>query len=342
MLFGLYIFFLLRWEVQTERELGEQLLTLAQPQQNPALLLSAHRALGDALFWLGEAAAARAHLEQGIALYNPQQHRSLAFLYGDDPGVDCLAYAAWALWWLGYPDQALQSIAAALTLARQLAHPPSLARALGSAAFLHQFRREGRAAQEQAETAIAFTTEQGIPIWTAVGTILQGWALAEQGRSVEGIAEIHQGLAVYRDTGAETVRPYWLTLLAEGYAKLGRLEDGLSALTEALTAAYNTGERWWEAELYRLKGELSLRLDDPSRTLPAAEEYFLQAFDIARRQSAKSLELRAAMSLARLWQRQGKRAEAHELLVPIYGWFTEGFETADLQEAKTLLDELAR
>jgi len=241
-----------------------------------------------------------------------------------------------------HPDQALHKTDAALTVAWQLDHPFSLARALSFAAWLYQFRREWRAAQEQAEMVIELTTEQEIPIWTGVGTILRGRALVEQGRSEEGVAEIRQGLAVYRATGAEMVRPYWLALLAEGYAKLGRLEDGLSALTEALTAARNTGERWWEAELYRLKGELSLRLDDPSWALSAAEECFCQALDIARRQQAKSLELRAAMSLARLWQHQGKRAAAYDLLAPIYGWFTEGFDTADLQEARALLDELAR
>jgi len=337
-LYGLYRFYLLRAELHTARELGEQLLTLAQPQQDPALLLPAHRALGDALFWLGEMAAARAHLEQGIVLYNPQQHRSLAFLYGDDPGVDCLSYVAWVLWWLGYPDQALQRIEAALTLARQLAHPMSLARALSFVAWLHQFRREGWAVQEQAETAIALTTEQGIPIWTGVGTTLRGGALVEQGQGEEGLAEMRQGLAVYQATGAELARPYWLALLAEGYAKLGRLEDGLSTLNEALTAAHNTGECWWEAELYRLKG--GLLLQQAAGSGDEAETCFHQALDIARQQRAKSLELRAATSLSRLWQQHGKRAEARALLAPIYDWFTEGFDTADLQEAKALLDEL--
>jgi predicted ATPase len=337
-LYGLFRFYFIRGELQTARELGEQLLTLAQPQQDQVLLLSAHRALGDVLFFLGEVASARAHVEQGIALYNPQQHRSLAFLYGDDPGVDCLSYVALALWWLGYPDQALHSIDAALTLSRQLAHPLSLARALSFAAWLYLFRREWWAAQEQAEIVIALATEQGFPIWTGVGMIFRGWVLVEQGRSEEGLAEMRQGLAVYWGTGAELVRPYWLALLAEGYTKLGRLEDGLSTLAEALTAAHNTGECWWEAELYRLKGELLLQR--ASRGGDEAETCFHQALDIARQQQAKSLELRAAISLSRLWQRQGKRAEARALLAPIYGWVTEGLDTADLKEAKALLDEL--
>jgi predicted ATPase len=182
------------------------------------------------------------------------------------------------------------------------------------------------------------TLEQGFPIWTGVGTILRGGVLVEQGRGEEGVADIRQGLAVYRATGAELVQPYWLALLAEGYAELGRLEDVLSTLTEALTAAHNTGECWWEAELYRLKGELLLQ--QAAGSGDEAETCFHQALDIARQQQAKSLELRAATSLSRLWQQQHKRAEANALLAPIYGWFTEGLDTTDLKEAKALLDKL--
>jgi TOMM system kinase/cyclase fusion protein len=338
-LYGLYRFSLLRAELQTARELGEQLLALAQSQHDAVLLVSAHRALGDALYWLGEVTAARAHLEHGMALYNPQQHHSLAFLYGDDPGVDCLSYGAWALWLLGYPDQASQRIDAALTLARQLAHPFSLARALSFAAGLYQCRRERRAAQEQAEMTIALATEQGFPLWTGLGMVHRGGALVEQGRSEEGVAEMHQGLAVYRATGAKAAQTYSLALLAEGYVQLGRLEEGLSTLTEALTATHTTGERVCEAELHRLKGQLLLAHSADHQV--EAETCFRQALAVAHWQEAKAWEMRAAMSLARLWQQQGKRVEARELLAPIYGWFTEGFDTADLQEAKALLDELA-
>jgi predicted ATPase len=190
--------------------------------------------------------------------------------------------------------------------------------------------------------------EQGFAEELAWGTLLWGWALAEQGQIAEGMAQMRQGLAAYRATGSEVTRPYWLALLAEAYGKIGQRAEGLTLLAEALAAAHRTGERWCEAELYRLKGELTLQstLQGTTSTVQSpkaeAEGYFQKAIDIARRQQAKSLELRAAMSLSRLWQQQGKRDEARELLAPVYGWFTEGFDTADLQEARTLLAELAR
>jgi predicted ATPase len=257
---------------------------------------------------------------------------------GADPGVECRSYAAQALWLLGYPDQALQRSRAALTLAQELLHPFSLAYALSQAIVVHQLRREGRAAQEQVEEVIAFCAEQGFPQLVAMGTILRGWGLAAQGREEEGIAQMRQGLATTpRGTGLG--RPPVLAQLAEAYWQTGQTEEGLLLLAEALTVLDETGERWWEAEVHRLKGELLLIQTIPDQT--QAETCFQQALAVARQQQAKSLELRAAMSLARLWQQQGNRAEARELLAPVYGWFTEGFDTADLQEAKTLLETLA-
>jgi len=253
--------------------------------------------------------------------------------------VHCLSFVAWALWYLGYPDQALRRIHEALTLAQELSHPFSLALALAFAAWLHQLRREGQAAQERAAAAIALSTDQGFPFWEAWGTILRGSVLAEQGQRAEGIAQMRQGIAAWRATGAELQRPYYLALLAEPCGKGGQAEEGLSVLAEALTAVHKTGERQHEAELYRLKGELLLKQGVPDEQ--EAESCLRQAIDVARQQQAKSLELRAAMSLSRLWQQQGKRFEARELLAPIYGWFTEGFDTADLQEARALLEALA-
>jgi predicted ATPase len=344
-LFGLWLFYLGRAELQTTRELGEQLLTLAQRVQDPALLLEAHRALGVTLHLLGEVALARAHVEQGIVLYDPQRHRSHAFLYGQDPGVVCLTYTAHALWLHGYPDQALTRSHEALTLARELSHPHSLAYALTfCAAWLHQFRREGQAAQKWADTSIALCTEQGFPLWLAWGTIMRGWALAEQGQKEEGIAQIRQGLAAHRAMGAELTRPHFLALLAEVYGKVGQAEVGLTLLTEALAAIDKNGERYYEAELYRLRGELTLKsnVQGTRSKVEEAEECFWKAIEIARRQRAKSLELRAVMSLSRLWQQQGKREEAQQMLAEIYGWFTEGFDTKDLQEAKALIEGVSR
>ncbi len=350
-LYGLWAFYHVRPEHKTAHELAEQLLSLAESQQDTACLVEAHWALGCSLFSLGEIVSARAHLEQSLALYDPQEHRSLAFVYGQDPGMCSLCFAGLASWHLGYPDQALKRSQAAVTLAREVSHPHSLAYALGFAAWCHQLRREGQAAKEQAEAGIALSAEHGVPLFLAMGTIFRGWALSEQGKREEGIAQIHQGLAAWQATGAEWAGPYWFALLAEAYGKGGQAEEGLSVLAQALATVNKTGERFYEAELYRLKGELSLQSkqvetsQDKSavKTNPEAEaeECFCKAIEIARRQSAKAWELRAVMSLSRLWQRQGKKAEARQLLMEIYNWFTEGFDTKDLQEAKALLEELS-
>src|SRR5262249_49504762 len=267
---------------QTARELGEQLLTLAQRVREVELLLVAHNVLGDTLIWLGGFAGARAHLGQGIAVYNPQQHRSHAFLYGHDSGGHSLAFGSWALWYLGYPDQALRRIHAALSLAQELSHPFSLAFALAFATWLHQLRREGQAAQERAEAVIALSTDQGFPFWGAWGTILRGWVLAEQGQRAEGMAQMRQGIAAWRAAGAELQRPYYLALLAEAYGKAGQAEEGLRVLAEALTAVHKTGECQHEAELYRLQGELLLTQEVPNAQ--EAESCLRQAVDVARRQ----------------------------------------------------------
>jgi predicted ATPase len=300
--------------------------------------LLAHQALGGTLYLVGELPPARAHLEQGLALYDSQEHRALAFHYGLDLGVWCLSYVAWPLALLGYPDQALTRMHEALTLAQELAHPVSLAAALYYAALLHYARREGPAAQACAEAAIALSTEQGFALYVALGTNVRGWALSVQGRVEEGIAQMRQGRAALQAMGATLWWPAYLAWLAEAYDGMGQAPEGLTVLAEALTIAHNTGERFWEAELYRLKGELLLRRASSTEEVEAC---FRQAIEIARHQQAKSLELRAATSLSRLWQQQGKRTEAHDLLAPIYGWFTEGFDTIDLQEAKALLDALA-
>jgi TOMM system kinase/cyclase fusion protein len=336
---GLHIYYHVRAELQTAHTLGEQLLTLAQQVQDAAMLVAAHRALGVTLYQLGAVASAHTHLAQGIALYDSQQHRAAALLYGDDSGVVCHSFAALTLWIRGYPEQGLVRSQEAVTLAQQCAHPLSLSFVLTFTAVFHQLRREGRATQERAEATIVLATEQGFPLWVAVGSILCGWTLAQQGEAQEGIKQMHQGLRAHRGIGAELLRPYFLALLADVHGTLGEPEAGLTALAEALTLAETTGERWYESEMHRLKGELLLQQSLDHQV--EAEGCFHKALDIARSQQAKSLELRAAASLSRLWQQQGKRQEAYDLLAPVYHWFTEGFDTADLQSAKALLDELA-
>jgi predicted ATPase len=345
-LVGLHMFYRLQADLQTSYEVGKQLLTLAETAQTPESLLVAHQALGTTLFFLGGVAQARTHLEQGVALYDSRQHRSHALLYGQDPGVICLSTLARALWALGYPDQALQKSQEALALARKLAHPFSLAFALYFGAVVGQYRREWRKVQRLAEALMALSAEQGFAQRLAQGRIMWGWTLVEQGQVGEGIAQIRQSMAAYGATGADLWRSHYLILLAEAYGKAGQVEEGLTALADAMTAVHRNRIYSNEAEIYRLQGELLLRQamggnGSPARPPLEAEACWHQALDVARRQGAKSLELRAALSLGWLWQRQGKRAAAHSLLADIYGWFTEGFETPDLQEAKALLEGLA-
>jgi class 3 adenylate cyclase/predicted ATPase len=352
---GLFTFYLGKAEFQTTRDLGEELLRHESGREKEPFLLIAHRVLASTHFYLGEFASAREHAQEGLARYDPQRHRFLAFQYGQDVGVYCRVYAAWTLWVLGYADQALQHIDKALILARELSHPFSLAVALNHTAYLHHFRREKRAAQERAEEAIALCAEQGFAFYWAMANIVRGRMLAAQPPPEEGIGQTLQGLTAWRDTGAVILVPTFLALLAESYGLAGQPEEGLTVLDEALDIADTNGECWWKAELYRLKGELWLIKttrkgnlgNDPGApssgavAAQQAEICFLQSLDVAHGQQAKSLELRAAMSLSRLWQQRGQRTEARQLLAPIYGWFTEGFDTADLQEAKVLLEELS-
>ncbi len=337
-LYGLWRFYRTRGELQTARELGDQLLTLAQHQDDPTLLLAAHAALGSTLYFLGAFAPALMHLEQGIAHHTLQPHRSSDSRYGQDPGVQCYHFLTWTLWYLGYPDQALQRSHEAHTLAQELAHPATQATALYGAARLRQLRRDACEAHELAEGTITLSTEQGNTLYLAYGTFLSGWALFQQGQREDGIEQMHQGLAATRAAGGEVARPSYLALLAEAYGTVAQAEKGLPLLAEARAMTDKNGQRFCDADFHRLEGELLLQQTVPDE--PQAESCFHKALDVARHQQAKSLELRAATSLARLWQSQDKRQEAYDLLAPVYEWFTEGFDTADLKDAKALLDEL--
>jgi predicted ATPase len=349
-LYGLWTFHSVRVELPTAYEAAEQLLRLGQDAQDPALIMEGHYALGQMSYFTGKFASAREHFEQGLTFYNPKSTGSRGI---QDHSVACLSSTALTLGFLGYQDQALRTIHEARALAHELSHPFSLAFALVCAVVLHVLRREIQTVQEEAGALIAFSIEQGFLFRVAQGTILRGWALAMQGQAEDGIAQIRQGMAAYRATGTEAEQSNWLALLAEAYGKAGRAKEGLSALVEALTVVDKIGMRYREAELYRLKGELSLQsrqVKGKSKTSQdksavrspesEAEACFLKAIEIARKQQAKSLELRAVMSLSRLWLRQGKKDEARQMLAEVYGWFTEGFDTVDLREAKTLLEEL--
>jgi predicted ATPase len=263
--------------------------------------------------------------------------------------VTSSVFSAWASQTSGYPDQALKRSVDALSLAQQLSHPYSLAYARGIAAAFHQFRKEGESTRDLADASLGVATEHGFPFWSAFQTILLGWVLVKQGKADEGIAQMSRGMEAYWATGAELLRPYLIGLFAEALAEGGSTERGLVLLAEALEAVEKTGERFYEAELYRQRGELLFRsYGEGSELIDSAqsscscqiERCFQTAITVAARQQAKWFELRAAMSLARLWQRQGRKEEAHTMLAKSYSWFTEGFDTADLKDAKWLLGQL--
>jgi predicted ATPase len=333
-----------RAQLLMARALGEQLLSLANAQEDPVLFVYAHGPLGQTLCMQGEPLLAREHLQQVVSSYEPQRQSTLAFHVGYDPGVYARAMESWVLWLLGYPEQALQYSYGALHMAREQAHPFTLSITLATVALLQYMRREDAAALEHVQASVALATEHGFPYLLAVGNVLQGWELTRVGQAAAGITQMRAGLAALRTMGAEILRPYLLALLAEACVRDGQLDPGLDALDEALTAAENHAERFYEAELHRLQGEVLLRraagAADLSPQQMQCEAAFQTALDLARRQGARALELRAAMSLSRLWQQQDKQRQARQLLADIYNWFTEGFDTADLQEARTLLDVL--
>jgi predicted ATPase len=354
-LWGLWTFYTLKAELVTAREIAEELLRLAERLPYPGMAMRGHWAIEITFAHLGEFALALEHYEKALLLYDPKQHLDDGFLYALNPGVAMPCFAAWALWFLGQPDQALDRIQEALTLARELSEPLSLAHALLFAAILHQLRREEHLAQEHADAAFAVSSEHGLALYQAMATVMWGWALVKQGRHEEAIEQMRQGLAALQATGTELVRPHFLGLLAEALGKNGQPEEGLSLLDEALAVAQRGGERYYEAELYRLKGEVLLiqaagqgfsraaivgkaAIEDEPTAVTQAEACFNQSIKIAQNQKAKSWELRAVMSMARLYQNQSKQKEAQTLLTRTYSRFTEGFATTDLREAKALLE----
>jgi predicted ATPase/DNA-binding winged helix-turn-helix (wHTH) protein len=357
-LWGLWTFYTLRAELTTAREIAEELLRLTERLPYSGLAMRGHWAIEITYAHLGEFALSMEHYEKALQLYDPVLHLDDGYIYALNPGVAMPCFAAWALWFLGQPEQALARMQEALVMAHKLSEPLSLAHALLFAAILHQLRREEQLAREHADAAVAVSSEHGLALYQAMATIMQGWALFKQERHEEAIEQMRQGLAALQETGTELVRPHFLGLLAEAESLANRPEDGLRSLEEALSVAERGGEKYYEAELYRLKGEvLLIRADGrglsrrattgkdaaevEQTAIEQAEACFNQSLKIAQRQKAKSWELRAVMSIARLYQKQSKQEEARTLLARVYSMFTEGFATTDLREAKALLDELS-
>jgi predicted ATPase len=336
---GLYIFHLVRGQLMIAIELGQKLLELAELSRDPGDMVEAHRALCATLMYVGQHGRASSEGQKGLALYDPKAHGTHAYRYGVDSGVALGVYTAWTSWFLGFPTAALEGAEDAGTRALASGHPYTLAQALVFTCYVHQSRRDPQKTMELADSALSVTKEQGFPVWAALMTILRGWSLAEQGDRSGGLSELHRGLAAYRSTGAEVAETYLLSLLAEAEGAVGDSDQALATVDEALQLAGTTGVRCWEPELHRLKGQLHLQGERANAR--AAEDSFRKAIEVAQEQEAKSWQLRAATSLARLWAEHGKRAQARDLLASVYDWFTEGFDTADLKEAKALLDELA-
>ncbi len=338
-LYGFWVANFVAFNGDLMRELAAQFLTLAEKQGTTAPLLMAHRFMGISLLYTGDIAEGRAHLEQAIALYDAAEHRPLATRFGLDAGVHALSYRSWALWMLGYPDAALADLDHALSDAREIGQAATLMVALVVALLPHIRCGNYAMGNLLADELVALAQAKGALLWNAVGRIMRGDVLTLIGKSSDAVQMITTGIDAEKATGATLWIPWFASSLASAYAELGKFEDAGRCIGEAMTAAEITKEKWYEAEVNRIAGEIARQSPKPDAA--KSEAYFERALTVARQQQAKSWELRAAMSLARLWRDQGKQHQAHELLAPVYGWFTEGFDTRDLKEAKALLEELA-
>jgi predicted ATPase len=339
----LTVFHFLRAEHHRALELAEEALSLAQQFGDPVHAALGHWQLGVVSFGLGEYTAARAHLQQVISFYEPQEHhQALVSLRGLDAGVTSLSFDACCLWALGYPEQASKRSEEVLALARELDHPFSLADGLAFGGCLfNKMRRDAYALRHHAEELMRLSREKALPGWLATGTAYRGEAAVMLGQFQEGMALMREGMGAEQAAGIRMYLTEHLCTLAESLGKAGQPGQGLATLDEALSLVEETEQRQWEAELHRLQADLLLLQGEDAAAQAAAEASYLRALEVARRQHARSWELRAATGLARLWQEQGRTAEAREMLAGIYGWFTEGFDTPDLLEARGLLEELS-
>jgi predicted ATPase len=322
------------------REQSAEFLALAEKQGTTTPLMLGHRGAGTVLTWTGDFAAGRAHLDRANDLYDPAAHRSLSIRFGHDVRVAILGHRSIVLWLLGYPEAALADTRQALDDAREIAQAATLMSTLCYAGLTYAFCGNYSAATSVVDELAALADEKHTLFWKVVGMMGRGQIFALTGRASDAVNMIASGMAASRSTGSKTFAPAFLSYLATAYAELGQFDDARRCIGEAITAVETTKERIWEAEVHRVAGEIALSSAD--RDVGKAEAHFRRALAVARKQQAKSWELRAAMSIARLWRDRGRREEARDLLAPVYGWFTEGFDTLDLKEAKTLLDALGR
>jgi predicted ATPase len=337
-LYGFWVANLVAFNGDALRELAVQFLALAEKQGATVPLMVGQRLIGLSLLHTGDVAEGRAHLDRAVALYDPAEHRPLATRFGQDVRVATLSWRSMALWLLGYPKAALADTEHALKDAREIGQAATLIYALVWTSFAQTFCGSYATANAQSDEVVPMADEQDSVFWKAFGMLNQGCVLALTGEAADAVQMITRGLTAYRSTGTTMWMPTYLSYLARAYAGLGQFDDAWRCIGEGMTTIETSNESWFKAESHRMAGEIALK--SPQRDTAKAEAYFERALEVARKQQAKSWELRAAMSMARLWRDQGKRHEARDLLAPVYDWFTEGFDTRDLKEAKALLDEL--
>jgi len=337
-LYGFWIANVVEFNGLALRELAAEFLAVAEKERAAIPLMIGHRLMGTSLLLTGDVAEGRTNLDRAIALYDPVEHRSLATRFATELGATILSWRAWALWFLGYPDAARADADRALRDAREFGHAPTLMNTLTITSRTRVYCGNYAAAKAQRDELVALADEKSALFWKAQGMMTEGCVFALTGQASDAVASITSSIAAYWSTGSTLFTPLLSSCWAKAYADLGQFEDAWRRIGEAMTTAETTGETWCEAEIYRTAGEIALL--SPEQDSAKAQAYFERALEIARAQQARSWELRAATSLARLWSDQGRRAEAHDLVAPVYGWFTEGFDTLDLKEAKALLDEL--
>jgi predicted ATPase len=335
-LYGMWAENLVAFRGHALRALSAQFLTLAKQQTSTAPIMIGHRLVATSLALTGDLVEGRAHYDQALAIYSPNEHRSLATRFGQDVGVAILSFRSWDLWLLGYPEAARNDIEGALKNAREIGHAPTLMYAVFCAAGMQIYYGDCLKANELADELLALAEEKDALLWKAASLTYRGCVSFLTGNATAAVDQLISGIAAWRSTGATLWTPFYLSHLANAHASLGQLDGAWHCIEEAMTAAAK--ETWWEAEVNRVAGEIALLATKTNAE--RAEGYFDRALAVARQQQAKSWELRAAISMARLWRIQGKLQQAHELLSPIYGWFTEGFDTPDLREARALLGAL--
>ena len=330
-------FYTMQAENRTALALDDQLMNLAKRAGDPVLIALAHWGMGANLLRTGNLQQSQEHLDHMIDFYDPQKHHTLAYTYGTDPGVVCLSWVSWVLWLMGCPDQAMQRSFEVLALTKQLDHPISMALAQSVAALLHQLLRDTQTTVELMEAGMQTATEHKLPFFLSLFTFIRGWALVQEGQTEDGLTHMRKGLTTFQTIGSEDLRSMMLSQLSEALGLAGQAKKGQEVLTEALAFVERTGECFYEAEIYRIRGELCLEEDNEVE----AATNFRKSIQVAHHQGAKSWELRATLSMSRLLMKQGLLDEGHEILSLIYDWFTEGFDTPDLKDAKVLLEELS-